>query len=90
MDAEGGGQPIEIPAHLERPWPAIPASMEADMEADMEAIKAAKKAGTLSEWEQAFAKDLLERWKRWGVEIRLSEKQLAVIRRIVDKRQAEA
>lgn len=85
MDAQDGGQPIEIPAHLERPWPEIPATMEADIEA----IKAAKKADTLSDWEKSFAKDLIERWKKWGAEIRLSEKQLAVIRKIVDK-QAEA
>lgn len=39
----------------------------------------------LSEWEQNFMKDQLDRWRQYGDRVRFSEKQLAVVGRVYKK-----
>lgn len=38
-----------------------------------------------SDWEHGFIKDQMDRWNSWGSDIRLSEKQWAVLERIAAK-----
>ncbi len=38
--------------------------------------------GALTDWEKSFASDQIARFEKWGAQIRLSEKQLAILKKI--------
>ena len=52
-------------------------------------LKVAKKNAS-TDWEKDFTKELADRHKKWGDELYISEKQLAILQKIASGKDEEA
>jgi hypothetical protein len=74
-------------ARPERDWTPSGGSAEVGPDSErlriiLEAARQSAEAGLLSEWEEAFSTDMLERFKKYGNRMYVSEKQWASLDRL--------
>lgn len=53
-----------------------------DWDLDLMALQTGLEANKLTEWEEGFVSDLLERWEKHGDDMYVSDKQAEVIKKI--------
>ena len=71
---------IEVRLTAASPSKEMPDNAKVDVGALLESIV---DDSTLNDWEQKFVADLRERYEKYGDRIRMSEKQIASLRKIV-------
>lgn len=55
----------------------------------LKALVKAAKAAASTDWEKSFCKDQSKRIKEWGGKVKMSEKQIAVLRKIASGKEEE-
>lgn len=55
---------------------------------DLEGLLREAESLFLNEWEQGFINDLSERFSKWGSRTKVSDKQMATLRKIVETNRA--